>query len=103
MLLSTKSQILNDSSSDLLVISLWYKMFWFDGKKQIIYLDLLGVYCSFIHKTPVTQKEKKNTIDYLLDAWLHRVSAKTGWPSVSILLLGETASFICNFNLIVVA
>ena len=35
--------------------------------------------------------------------WHYRVSAGTGWPSVSILWLGEVESLICNFHLIVAA
>ena len=30
-------------------------------------------------------------------AWRCRVSARTGWPSVSILWLGEMESLVCNF------
>ena len=30
-------------------------------------------------------------------AWRYRVSAGTGWPSVSILWLGEMESLVCNF------
>ena len=30
-------------------------------------------------------------------AWRYRVSAGTGWPSVSILLVDEIESLICNF------
>ena len=30
-------------------------------------------------------------------AWRYRVSAGTGWPGVSIRLLGEMESLICNF------
>ena len=36
-------------------------------------------------------------------AWRYRVSAGTGWPSVSILWLGKTESLICNFHLSVAA
>ena len=36
-------------------------------------------------------------------AWCYRVSAGTGWPSVSILWLGETESLVCNFCLSVAA
>ena len=36
-------------------------------------------------------------------AWRYRVSARTGRPSVSILLLGEVESWICNLYLRVVA
>ena len=36
-------------------------------------------------------------------AWCYRVSAGTGWPSVSILWLGEMESLVCNFLLSVVA
>ena len=36
-------------------------------------------------------------------AWHYRVSAGTGRPSVSILLLGEVESLICNFCLSVAA
>ena len=32
-------------------------------------------------------------------AWRYRVSAGTGWPGVSILLLGEMESLISNFYL----
>ena len=39
----------------------------------------------------------------LPDAWRYRVSAGTGWPGVSILLLGEVESLICNFCLSVAA
>ena len=34
-------------------------------------------------------------------AWQYRVSTGTGWPSVSVLWLGEIESLICNFCLIV--
>ena len=30
-------------------------------------------------------------------AWHYRVSTGTGWPGVSILLVGEIESLICNF------
>ena len=33
----------------------------------------------------------------------YRVNAGTGWPGVSILLLGEMESFVCNFYLSVAA
>ena len=36
-------------------------------------------------------------------AWCYRVSAGTGWPSVSILWLGEMESLVCNFYLSVAA
>ena len=36
-------------------------------------------------------------------AWRSRVSAGTGWPSVSILWLGKLASLICKVCLTVVA
>ena len=36
-------------------------------------------------------------------AWRYRVSAGTGWPGVSILLLGEVESLICNLYLSVAA
>ena len=36
-------------------------------------------------------------------AWHYRVIAGTGWPSVSILWLGEVESLICNFYLSVAA
>ena len=36
-------------------------------------------------------------------AWRYRVRAGTGWPSVSILRLGEMESLICNFYLSVAA
>ena len=36
-------------------------------------------------------------------AWHYRVSAGTGWPSVSILWLGEVQCLICNFYLSVAA
>ena len=36
-------------------------------------------------------------------AWRYRVGAGTGWPGVSILLLGEMESLICNFYLSVAA
>ena len=36
-------------------------------------------------------------------AWYYRVSAGTGWPSVSILRLGEIERWICNFYLSVAA
>ena len=36
-------------------------------------------------------------------AWRYRVSAGSGWPSVSILWLGEMESLICNFYLSVAA
>ena len=36
-------------------------------------------------------------------AWRYRVSAGTGWPSVSILWLCEMENFICNFYLSVAA
>ena len=36
-------------------------------------------------------------------AWRNRVSTGTGWPGVSILLLGEMESWICNFYLSVAA
>ena len=35
--------------------------------------------------------------------WRYRFSAGTGWPSVSILWLGETESLVCNFHLSVAA
>ena len=35
--------------------------------------------------------------------WLYRVNAGTGWPSVSVLWLGEVESLICNFYLCVAA
>ena len=43
----------------------------------------------YLHKTPVAT---------LPGAWHYRVSAETGWPSVSILWLGEMESSICNFS-----
>ena len=36
-------------------------------------------------------------------AWCYRVSAGTGWPSVSVLWVGEMESWICNFCLSVAA
>ena len=36
-------------------------------------------------------------------AWRYRISAGTGWPSVSILWLGEMEILICNFYLSVAA
>ena len=36
-------------------------------------------------------------------AWRYTVSARTGWPGVSILWLGEMESWICNFYLSVEA
>ena len=36
-------------------------------------------------------------------AWRYRVSTGTGWPSVSILWLGEVECLICNFYLSVAA
>ena len=36
-------------------------------------------------------------------AWQYRVNTGTGWPSVSVLWLGEIESLICNFCLIVAA
>ena len=36
-------------------------------------------------------------------AWGSRVRAGTGWPSVSVLALGETANLICSFYLSVAA
>ena len=39
----------------------------------------------------------------LSGAWRYRVSAGTGRPGVSILLLGEVESWICNFYLSVAA
>ena len=36
-------------------------------------------------------------------AWHYRVRAGTGWPGVSILLLGEVESLICKFYLSVAA
>ena len=39
----------------------------------------------------------------LLGAWCYRVSAGTGWPSVSILWLREMESLACNFYLSVAA
>ena len=39
----------------------------------------------------------KNWHSTLPGAWRYRVSAGTGWPSVSILWLGEMESWICNF------
>ena len=36
-------------------------------------------------------------------AWRYRVRTWTGWPGVSILLLGEVESLICNFYLSVAA
>ena len=36
-------------------------------------------------------------------AWRYRVSARTGWPGVSILSQGEMESLICNFYLSVAA
>ena len=36
-------------------------------------------------------------------AWRYRVSARTGWPCVSILWLGEMEGWICNFDLNVTA
>ena len=35
--------------------------------------------------------------------WCYRVSAEAGWPSVSIMWLGEMESWICNFYLSVAA
>ena len=35
--------------------------------------------------------------------WYYRVSAGTGWPSLSILWLGEVESLICNSYLSVAA
>ena len=35
--------------------------------------------------------------------WHYRVSARTGWPGVSVLWLGEMDSLICNFCLSVAA
>ena len=41
--------------------------------------------------------------DTLSGAWRYRVGAGTGWPGVSILLLGEVESLNCNFYLSVAA
>ena len=36
-------------------------------------------------------------------AWQHRASARTGWPIVSLLCVGEMATLFCNFSLSVAA
>ena len=39
----------------------------------------------------------------LSGAWRYRLRAATGWPGISILLLGEMERLVCNFSLCVTA
>ena len=65
-----------------------------------------------MHKKQTTPPpQKKNPSDLEIEApvatlpgaWHYRLSAGIGWPSVSILWLGETEIVIYNFYLSVVA
>ena len=58
---------------------------------------------SLVSQTKSSSKFTTDTIETTLSGtWCHQVNVEIGWPAVSTLWLGETASLICSFNLRVV-
>ena len=57
----------------------------------------------FIRSSHTSNFKFGTPVATLPGAWRYRVSAGTGWPSVSILGLDEVEHLICNFYLSVAA
>ena len=74
---------------------------WLSGKvsdsKAVTWLWCPLSPCSFIQNKPYWWLKKRCLRGFLPGAWHYRLSTGTGWPSITILWLGEMRSLICSF------
>ena len=69
------------------------------GKASAYRAGDTGVYPRLTQSSPTSDVNVNTLVAALPGAWHYRFSTGAGWPSVSIPLVGERASLICNSGL----